>query len=71
MIVGDPELIVETIKSLKKEGDAIESQITDICYHMNGGVTWNEAWQMSHASRDKVIKNISKKLEKMSGKEYL
>ena len=45
----------------------------DICYHMNGGVTWDVAWTLSFQERERMIKLINKKLKEMSGskKEYM
>jgi hypothetical protein len=40
---------------------------------MNGGITWNEAWNISFKTRERLVKSINKKHHQMSGskKEYM
>jgi len=55
------------IQDMGKIEEAIHSQITDICYYMRGGITWNEAWSLSYSDREKLITSIGKKLKAASG----
>lgn len=58
---------------MEKSQKAIQNQIGDLCYHMNGGITWNEAWGLSYSDRNNLVKNLNEKLRKMSGdtREYM
>ena len=40
--------------------ERIERTIIEICFHMNGGVTWEEAWGMSCTQRHAVIDYVNK-----------
>jgi len=37
----------------------IESSIISICYHMKGGVSWEEAWGMSSIQRNAVVDYVN------------
>jgi hypothetical protein len=52
---------------------AVHRQIGDICFHMKGGITWNEAWGLSFTDREMIVKSLNEKLRKMSGdtREYM
>ncbi len=68
-----PEQLVDLIENLKKEAVNIKKQIADICYHMNGGIEWNNAWGLSFEDRELIIKVINKKLKEQNpnAKEYM
>lgn len=38
---------------------------------MNGGIPWNDGWQLSYQSRERIIKKLNKISEQISGKEYM
>ena len=59
------------LERLEQEQENIEDQIIVICGSMEGGVTWNEAWAMSPDHRNKILEYLKKKMEAMSGKEYM
>lgn len=40
--------------------DSIEHSCIEVCYHMNGGLTFNEAWSLSSAQRNKIVTYINK-----------
>lgn len=70
---SDHKGIGKFIKSLESQVDQIRDQIIDICFHMQGGVTWEEGWSLSFSDREKIIKSVNKKLKQMSGnkREYM
>lgn len=70
-MTGDGKLIMKVVQDFKKEQDAIETQMIDLCYNMNGGVTWDNAWHIPAYLREKMVKYINKKVQHSSGKEYL
>jgi hypothetical protein len=53
--------------------DSVEQQIIDICFAMNGGITWNEAWNISFKTRERIVKAVNKKNQQLSGskKEFM
>jgi len=55
--------------------DAIEQSCIDVCYHMKGGLTLNEAWSISHMQRNKIITYVNKiykdQAEAASGKKHM
>jgi hypothetical protein len=72
-MTGNTDLIIKVIQDLKKEQESIETQLIDICYNMNGGVTWGDVWSIPAYLREKMIKYINKKIQQMNGnnKEYM
>ena len=62
----DPETIQRTLESLKKETTAIRKEVSDICWVMRGGVTWNEAWELTHEERKAISKTVKEAYEKSS-----
>lgn len=69
---GSNEDITQFIGDLDTTREKIFEQITDIAYHMKGGVTWDQAWALSHLERKHIIKIVNKKMKQMSGdtREY-
>lgn len=68
-----PEELSDLIESFEKESNAIREQITDICYFMKGGISWNDAWGLSFEDREVIVKIINKreKEKNPNAKEYL
>ena len=68
-----PDKLGDLIKQLNRDSINIKEQILDICYFMQGGVDFNDAWCMSFEDRELAIKSINKRLkEKNPGsKEYM
>lgn len=62
-MTGDPDTIIETLDTFKKEQVLIEEQIWELCYHMKG-VTLHEAWLLSTEQRARMFKFITKKIGK-------
>ncbi len=71
MSAAAPQEIEDHLEYLEKSTEGIERQITEIVYHMNGGVTWTEAWILSPQQRNNIIEFLNKINEKSSGKQQL
>jgi hypothetical protein len=69
----NPEQLSDLLNSFEKESNSIREQITDICYFMKGGITWNDAWGLSFEDREAIIKIVNKreKEKNPNAKEYL
>lgn len=48
---------------LRKDTEAIEQSVIELVYHMKGGITWTEAWEISPEDRNRIIKYINKVYE--------
>lgn len=72
-MTADSDNIVKFLKSLRDEEANIEDQVFSIAAWSSGGVTLEEASNLSFLQREKIAKMLSDKLRKMSGdtKEYL
>lgn len=68
-----PEKLGDLIDSYIRDGVALKEQISDICFHMEGGIEWNSAWGMSFEDREIVIKVINRRLKERNpgGKDYM
>ena len=67
----DSDRVLDTIKYLKNGTDGIESQITDMCVYLNGGVTFFEAKTMSARERNLIMDKINAKNTAQSGQEWM
>lgn len=67
------EEVSQVIRDMEKHCEAIENQIIDITYYMEGGISWTEAWQLSPRARNNIIEQVTKKLRAKYGdtKEYM
>lgn len=68
-----PEQIAEVIQDMEKQAEHIEQQIIDICYSMNGGIPWDDAWNSSHTTREKIVTAVNKRIRAANGdkREYM
>lgn len=53
------EQIVEYLNSLDKESKAIKKDLLKMCWYMRGGLTYDEAFNLSSQERD-IINDIIK-----------
>jgi len=72
-MTADYAQIAEVVKDMEKTEDALHHQISDICYWMKGGISWDEAWALSFKDRERLVKNLNEKIRKQSGdtREYM
>lgn len=75
LTTAEPDKIGDLIKQYEAERKSIKKQLTDVCYHMNGGVTRTEAWLMSPEEREEAINYINRiieeKEEALTGKRFM
>jgi hypothetical protein len=73
--VSDPEEIRDHITTLSKDSIALEESLVEICFHMKGGVTWEEAWAMAPKHREMIVnyvsENYKKEREAITGRKEL
>jgi len=53
------EQVVEYLNSLDKESKAIKKDLLKMCWYMQGGLTYDEAFNLSSQERD-IINDIIK-----------
>lgn len=70
-MLGDGDLIVKTIETLKNEAKEIERQLAELPVYTNGGVSYSEAKAMSYTERNLFINTLNQKMQISSGIEYL
>ena len=63
----EPSDIAKVIGEMERDTKGIRKQIIDICFHMKGGINYNEGWTLSFEDRKTIIEDLDKKLKKMSG----
>lgn len=70
---ADYAKIAEVVQDMERDQDALHNQISDICYWMQGGITWDEGWALSFKDRERLIKSLNEKIRKQSGdtREYM
>lgn len=55
--------IAEYVESLEKESKALIKQIYTLAWHMRGGMTLDEAFQISFSDREIVMELIKEHME--------
>lgn len=72
-MVNDFEIIKETIRIYEESMKQIEKEVAELCVYMEGGVTWDVAWELSFKERQLLYKVLNRKLQAQSGskKEYM
>jgi hypothetical protein len=58
-----PALIQEHIAGMKLEAKELRKQIVQICWHMRGGVTRDEAWSLSYVERKDIMDFIKERIK--------
>lgn len=66
------EEIVAYLKTLDKETRAIKEEILRFCWHMRGGLNYDDAMMLCHQEREIIAKIIEDNMEvtKKSGLPY-
>lgn len=62
---------MEYITSLEKDADSIDQQIRELAIYSEGSISLTEAAMLCYDDREKTVKTMNKRFEKMSGKEYM
>lgn len=55
--------IAEYIESLEKESKALIKQLYTLAWHMRGGMTLDEAFQISFSDREIIMELIKERME--------
>lgn len=65
-MTGDAGLISELLKSMESNRKIIETDIATLVFYMQGGLNYNEAWQLTLDQRQIMSKVIEKHYEAMN-----
>ena len=55
--------IVEYLISMESDSKALKSLIFKMCWHMRGGISLDEMFQLSHSDREIISKLVSEHIE--------
>ena len=68
----DNEDIVRLINDYDRESKALKEELLRICWHMRGGLTYDEAFMLGQQERDLIGKIINDNMEttKKSGMPF-
>ena len=58
-----PEEISEILEEMHLASKALTNIVTDICWHMRGSVTWEQAWQLTEEQRRVMLNLIKRNIE--------
>jgi hypothetical protein len=64
--------VVNTVDKMEKEAKQIKDEMFRICWSMRGGITLDQAMQLSYSDRESIAELIKNNLEttKKSGLPY-
>jgi len=70
--VSDSAQILEYVTELENDAKSIRNQILKFCWHMRGGLTYNEGMALSYSEREQIAELVKENLEttKKSGLPY-
>ena len=63
-MTGTDESNMMYLQEMTSESRAIEKQVLEICWYMRGGVTLDQAWQLTYDQRATVMNIINKNIER-------
>lgn len=64
LLATPAEDIPHVLQEYVDEARALTDQIYEICWYMRGGVSREEAWQLSHRERKKIMKLIKENIDR-------
>lgn len=62
-MVQDGQELRSLINSYKKEQKELRKLVANICWHMRGGVTREEAWALSAIERTDILELIDERVK--------
>lgn len=71
LIGSPPDVVSEYVGTLEKSAESLEKQITDMVVYSEGTIRFQEGYTMCYSERERVIKTLNERYEKLTGKEYL
>lgn len=66
LLTASPEVIMETLGSMKQDYNRIEREIASIVYYMNGGLPFSDAYNLSMEQLETLADVIAKHYEKQA-----
>lgn len=57
-----PEILAE-VKVLEQESKQLKFELTKMCWHMRGGLTYEEAYYLGYEEREVIAKVIEENME--------
>jgi hypothetical protein len=57
------EQIKELIERFEKDSKALRKEILDLCWHMRGGLSYDDGMMLSHEDRDILHKIVKEHLD--------
>lgn len=68
----DNESVVRELENMEREAKKIKDDLIRICWYMRGGITYNEAHELSLTEKNMIMKLIDENLEmtKKSGMPF-
>ena len=72
LLTSSPDRIAKIIENQDKEVKGIQDDLFKLCWHMRGGLTYNEACNLSHQERKSISEIIKDNMEttKKTGLPY-
>lgn len=72
LLMLDNDSIIEWLDQLDKESKAIKKDLIKMCWYMRGGLTYDEAMNLSYEERNIITEIVSENLEttKKSGMPF-
>ena len=70
--MSDSAQILEYVTEHENDVKSIRNQILKFCWHMRGGLTYNEGMALSYSEREQIAELVKENLEttKKSGLPY-
>ena len=72
LLISDPDRIAKIVENYDKEIKSIRNDTLKICWHMRGGITYEQAMNLSHDERNIIGEIIKENMEttKKTGLPY-
>ena len=72
LLTQTPEQVATSLERMEKEAKKIKSEMLRMCWSMRGGITYNEAMQLSYQDRELIGGIIKENLDttKKTGLNY-
>lgn len=62
-MISDSDQINEIITNMDREAESIRDEALKMCWYMRGGITYNEAMNLSHQERELIGGIVKENLE--------
>jgi len=65
------EEIPKFLDEMAIDSRAITKEVAEICFYMNGSITWDQAWNLTSKQKTIIRKIIKDNMELMSNKKII